>query len=80
MGVSPTQRGNAVTGNEVGRSRHVTGDEPGTCKRVTGTEYLGADQAEAFCGTRSEAGPARLAQRDPQRNGVSGNNVGRSDR
>lgn len=69
VGVSPTARGNAVTGNEVGRSRHVTGDEPGTCKRVTGTEYLGADQAEAFCGTRSEAGLRRLAQRDPQGQG-----------
>ena len=81
VGVSPTARGNAVTGNEVGRSRHVTGDEPGTCKRVTGTEYLGADQAEAFCGTRSEAGPAKGSRSETRKGkGVTGNNVGRSDR
>jgi hypothetical protein len=78
-GVSPTARGNSVTGNEVGRSTRVTGDEPGTCKRVTGTEYLGADQSERFCGVRSEAGPVR-ASRSETRKGksVTGNNVGRS--
>jgi hypothetical protein len=46
-----TSQGNKVTGNEVGRSTKVTGDEPGTCKTVTGTEYLSAEQSNAFCGT-----------------------------
>ena len=81
VGVSPTARGNSVTGNEVGRSNKVTGDEPGTCKRVTGTEYVGADQAEAFCGTRSEAGPAKHSRSETRKGkGVTGNNVGRSDK
>lgn len=81
VGVSPTARGNSVTGNRVGRSGRVTGDEPGTCKRVTGTEYVGADQAEAFCGTRSEAAPARLTRSETRKGkSVTGNNVGRSER
>jgi len=60
VGVSPTGHGNRVTGNKVGRSRSVTGDEPGTCKRVTGSQYVGADQSEAFCSTPNEAGPMKL--------------------
>jgi hypothetical protein len=56
--VSPTKGGGAVTGNEVGRSSKVTGDEPGTCKNVTGSQYLGTDQAKAFCDASS---PARTA-------------------
>lgn len=56
-GVSETQSGNTVTGNEVGRSKSVTGDEPGTCASVTGTEYVGAAEAEGFCGTKSEKKP-----------------------
>jgi hypothetical protein len=81
IGVSPTARGNSVTGNRVGRSGRVTGDEPGTCKRVTGTEYVGADQAEAFCGTRSEAGPAKVTRTETRKGkSVTGNNVGRSER
>lgn len=80
-GVSPTARGNSVTGNEVGRSTKVTGDEPGTCKRVTGTEYVGAGQAEAFCGTRSEVGPAKISGSETRKGKqVTGNNVGRSDK
>ena len=78
-GSSPTSRGNTVTGNELGRSAKVTGDEPGTCKRVTGSEYIGADQAEAFCGTRAEPGPARSTGSETRKGKqVSGNNVGRS--
>ncbi len=78
-GVSPTASGNSVTGNRVGRSDRVTGDEPGTCKRVTGTEYVGADQAEAFCGARSEAGPASVTRSETRKGkSVTGNNVGRS--
>jgi hypothetical protein len=80
-GVSATARGNSVTGNEVGRSTRVTGDEPGTCKRVTGSEYVGAGQSEAFCGTRSDAGPARGTRSETQKGkSVTGNNVGRSDK
>jgi hypothetical protein len=77
--VSPTSRGNTVTGNEVGRSTKVTGDEPGTCKQVTGNEYVGANQAEAFCGTRSQAGPLKISRSETQKGkSVTGNNVGRS--
>jgi hypothetical protein len=79
VGVSPTSRGNTVTGNEVGRSRNVTGDEPGTCKRVTGNEYVSAAQAEAFCGTRAGAGPAKITSAETRKGKtVTGNNVGRS--
>lgn len=81
VGVSPTSAGNVVTGNEVGRSNRVTGDEPGTCKSVTGTEYLGANQQEAFCATKPVKGPAKITSTET-RGGrtVTGNNVGRSDR
>ena len=81
VGVSPTTRGNQVTGNEVGRSTQVTGDEPGTCKRVTGTEYVGADQAEAFCGARPEPSPSKVTGVETrQGKTVTGSNVGRSER
>ncbi len=49
VGISPTNKGNAVTGTMTGRSNNVTGDEPGTCKAVTGTPYAGLDQASAYC-------------------------------
>ena len=78
--VTSTSRGNAVTGNEVGRSEKVTGDEPGTCKAVTGTEYIGADQASAYCGgvTPSVAKVGRGVTAGGQ--AVSGVMVGRSVR
>jgi len=50
VGVTNTSHGNVVTGNEVGRSEKVTGDEPGTCKALTGTEYISANQSNAYCG------------------------------
>ncbi len=50
VGVTNTTHGNLVTGNEVGRSEKVTGDEPGTCKNLTGTEYISANQSNAYCG------------------------------
>lgn len=79
--LSPTARGNRVTGNEVGRSRSVTGDEPGTCKRVTGTEYLGAQQVAAFCGTKPEAGASKITGTETRKGkSVTGSNVGRSDK
>ncbi len=78
-GVSPTSSGNSVTGNEVGRSTKVTGDEPGTCKIVTGTEYLGADQSEAFCGVKAQPGPAKVGRAETSGGkAVTGSNVGRS--
>lgn len=83
--VSPTGHGNRVTGVEVGRSRSVTGDEPGTCKRVTGTQYVGANQAEAFCGTKAggpgaiPSGPMKITSSKTRKGKVvTGNNVGRS--
>ncbi len=50
VGITSTTHGNLVTGNEVGRSEKVTGDEPGTCKNLTGTEYISANQSNAYCG------------------------------
>lgn len=49
VGVSPSLKGNAITGTMTGRSGIVTGDEPGTCKAVTGTPYAGLDQANTYC-------------------------------
>lgn len=81
VGVSPTVRGNRVTGNEVGRSNKVTGDEPGTCKRVTGTEYVSPDQTESFCGARPEPGPAKVTRAETTKGkAVTGSNVGRSQK
>ncbi|MGD2074374.1 MAG: CsoS2 family carboxysome shell protein, partial [Gammaproteobacteria bacterium] len=81
VGLSPTGRGNRVTGNEVGRSTRVTGDEPGTCKSVTGTEYVGADQTQAFCGVPAEVGPAKVTQSETRKHKpLTGTNVGRSPR
>ncbi|WP_185465332.1 CsoS2 family carboxysome shell protein [Synechococcus sp. BSF8S] len=78
--VTATSHGNRVTGNEVGRSDKVTGDEPGTCKSITGTEYIAANQAEAFCGTTSvsprKVGLSQTVAGRP----VSGVMVGRSER
>ncbi len=77
--VSPTTRGQQVTGNEVGRSSKVTGDEPGTCKHVTGTEYLSPTQYESFCGTRPEPSPSKVGLGHTLGGrSVSGNMVGRS--
>jgi hypothetical protein len=81
VGLSPTSRGSGVTGTEVGRSTRVTGDEPGTCKRVTGTEYVGAGQSQAFCGTGTETGPSKITSSDTRKGkSVTGNNVGRSSK
>ena len=50
VAITNTTHGNRVTGNEVGRSEKVTGNEPGTCKSLTGTEYISANQVNAYCG------------------------------
>ena len=78
--VSATSHGNRVTGNEVGRSEKVTGDEPGTCKTITGTEYIGADQSAAWCGTGSPS-PRKVGLSQTQAGRpVSGVMVGRSEK
>jgi hypothetical protein len=81
VGVTSTSHGNRVSGNEVGRSSRVTGDEPGTCQRVTGVEYVGAEQAQNFCGSSSQPAPNKFTLAETRRGkSVTGNNVGRSDR
>ncbi|MEB3317588.1 MAG: CsoS2 family carboxysome shell protein [Cyanobacteriota bacterium] len=80
VAVSATSRGNRVTGNEVGRSEKVTGDEPGTCKLITGTEYISANQSQAWCGvttpTPRKVGRTQTEGGQP----VSGVLVGRSEK
>ncbi|MFN9629549.1 MAG: CsoS2 family carboxysome shell protein [Cyanobacteriota bacterium] len=80
VAVTATSRGNRVTGNEVGRSEKVTGDEPGTCKMITGTEYISANQSQAYCGVTSpgprKVGRTTTAAGQP----VSGVLVGRSEK
>ena len=79
--VTSTGSGNAVSGNELGRSAKVTGNEPGTCKRVTGNQYVGAGQQQEFCGTSVEAGPAKITSAETRKGKtVTGNNVGRSSK
>ena len=78
--VTSTGTGNAVSGNELGRSAKVTGNEPGTCKRVTGDEYVSAGQMKEFCGTSAEASPAKVTSAETRKGKtVTGNNVGRSN-
>ena len=77
--VTSTGTGNAVSGNELGRSAKVTGNEPGTCKRVTGSQYVSAGQMQDFCGTSIEAGPSKITSAETRKGKtVTGNNVGRS--
>ena len=79
--VTSTATGNAVSGNELGRSARVTGNEPGTCKRVTGNQYVGAGQTQEFCGTSVEAGPSKFSIAETRKGKtVTGNNVGRSNK
>jgi hypothetical protein len=80
VAVTATTRGNRVTGNEVGRSEKVTGDEPGTCKLITGTEYISADQSQAWCGV-SVPGPRKVGRTQTEGGqAVSGVLVGRSEK
>ena len=79
VGVSATSHGNPVTGNRVGRGSNVTGNEPGTCKNITGSEYVGASQAESYCGTKAEAGPSKITSAETRKGKLlTGSNVGRS--
>jgi hypothetical protein len=80
VAVTATSRGNRVTGNEVGRSEKVTGDEPGTCKLVTGTEYISANQSQAWCGV-TVPGPRKVGRTQTEGGQpVSGVLVGRSEK
>ena len=79
VGVSATSHGSRVTGNRVGRGSNVTGNEPGTCKNITGSEYVGASQAESYCGTKAEAGPNKITSAETRKGKLlTGSNVGRS--
>jgi len=79
VSVTSTATGNAVSGNELGRSSKVTGNEPGTCKRVTGVQYVGAGQTQEFCGSSVEASPSKITSAETRKGKtVTGNNVGRS--
>lgn len=81
VGTSKTLGGLPVSGALVGRSARVTGDEPGTCKRVTGTEYVGAEQFGAFCGSDLPLTNSTNARRRSRSEGgrpVTGDAAGRS--
>jgi len=69
VGLSLTNKAQAVSGTMTGRSQLVTGDEPGTCKAVTGTPYAGIDQANEWCSSQSHN---EIQQRTPQRLGTPG--------
>ncbi|WP_296894836.1 CsoS2 family carboxysome shell protein [Thiobacillus sp.] len=76
-----TLAGSTVTGNQVERAAHVTGNEAGTCRTVTGTEYIGAEQFGAFCGTLPEPAPAKVGLTSTSRGRrVTGTEVGRSSK
>lgn len=62
-GVSPTLKGQNVSGTQLGRSYSVTGDEYGACKPVTGSSYIGADQYAEFCADRAVAEASNRVQR-----------------
>ncbi len=67
VGLSITNKSQAVSGTLTGRSNLVTGDEPGTCKAVTGTPYAGMEQASTWCDSRSVK---EIQGRTPQRLGT----------
>ena len=49
VSVLGTQKGQRVSGTEVGRSLKVTGDEPGACLKLTGSQYYQPDPSGAVC-------------------------------
>lgn len=63
VGVSPTLKGQNVSGTQLGRSYSVTGDEYGACKPVTGSSYIGADQYAKFCADREVTEASNRMQR-----------------
>ena len=79
VAVTSTTHGNLVTGNEVGRSEKVTGDEPGTCKNLTGTEYISANQSNAYCGSVNPS-PSKIGYSNTlDGRKISGTMTGRSE-
>ncbi|HEX2273188.1 MAG TPA: CsoS2 family carboxysome shell protein, partial [Acidimicrobiales bacterium] len=54
--VSPTQRGQRVTGLRIGPGVKVTGDEPGEALPVSGTQYFAADGPAPAMGGRPKVG------------------------
>ncbi|QKT05045.1 carboxysome shell protein [Ectothiorhodospiraceae bacterium 2226] len=74
-----TLSGQRVSGTQVERASRITGSESGTCRAVTGTEYIGAEQYDAYCGTRPAPNAPKVGVRETLRGqGVSGTEVGRS--
>ncbi len=69
VGISLTNKSQAISGTLTGRSSLVTGDEPGTCKAVTGTPYAGFEQANEWCQSNSVN---EIHQRTPKRLGTPG--------
>lgn len=72
MGSVTTEKGQAVTGNRVGRSAQVTGDEPGADRVLTGTPYTAVSAG---------GGPRKVGVTQTYSGGsVTGSLVGRSAR
>jgi len=69
VGLSITNKTQAVSGTMTGRSPLVTGDEPGTCKAVTGTPYAGLDQATQWCNSSASS---EIEARTPRQIGTPG--------
>ena len=57
--VSPTERGQQVTGLRIGPGVRVTGDEPGAGLPVTGTQYVAADGSAPPAGAGPKVGHVR---------------------
>jgi hypothetical protein len=60
--VSPTERGQGVTGLRIGPGARVTGDEPGAALPVTGTQYVGADGSAPAMGAGPKVGQVRTSR------------------
>ena len=69
--VTRTSNGNAVSGNELGRSKKVTGNEPGTCKQVTGNEYVSDKQTDLFCSSSGSKAKKSTLSSAGMRSGTS---------
>lgn len=73
-----TDRGQLVTGTEVGHSPKVTGDEAGVCQKLTGTQYLSSAWPESIC--RTSAAPKVRLTTTARGAGVTGTAVGHSSK
>ncbi len=72
VGISLTNKSQAVSGTLTGRSNLVTGDEPGSCKAVTGTPYAGIEQASEWCNGQNLD---EIQQRTPKQLGTPGHRM-----